>query len=309
MDSLKTLLDRKQYDLILSLTEGSNDTEALVYRISAFLGRGDSGSAEALFLKNRDALWGFNPMLCLKSGFELRFIRKEFDEAYDDIAYFQNKPYVSQEVEEYLRNLPKLIRMNEKNQNLATSYSPEKIEDIFRNSKDDYEVLNLLNYIQGASVRDYLDLIKGLLVSERHPSVKTYALLLLIDQGYGEPVTFNKNGKVYHLVPKELIPPYSGKLFNDFLLYLRTLANDPSLAGVASTLLNDYIMDVYPETVISQSDDAVLALALIQLAKAYLRADPSMDAYYAKCDARKEEVDALAKSISETLDKEPPLHI
>jgi hypothetical protein len=309
MDSLKSLLDKKQYDLILSLTEGNNDTEAVVYRISAYLGKGDSASAQSLFLANRDTLWGFNPMLCLKSNFELRFIRKQFDEAYDDIAYFQAKPYVSQEVEEYLRTLPKLIRMNEKNQNLATSYSPEKIEEIFRHSKDDYEVLNLLNYIQGASVRDYLDLIKELLTSERHPSVKTYALLLLVDQGYDSPVTFNKNGKVYHLVPKTLVPPYSGKLFNDFLLYLRTLCNDPSLSGVASSLLNDYIMDVYPETVIHKSEDPTLAFALILLAKKYLRADPSMANYYAENPVDSAAVEALAQTISTALEAEPPLHI
>ena len=77
MDSLKSLLDKKQYDLILSLTEGSLDPEALVYRISAYLGKGDSASAQDLFFKNRDLLWSFNPVLTIKSNFELRFIAHE----------------------------------------------------------------------------------------------------------------------------------------------------------------------------------------------------------------------------------------
>ena len=35
MDSLKTLMDKKQYDLVIKLTENSNDSIALFYRLSA----------------------------------------------------------------------------------------------------------------------------------------------------------------------------------------------------------------------------------------------------------------------------------
>ena len=45
------------------------------------------------------------------------------------------------------------------------------------------------------------------------------------------------------MIPKDLEPPYSGKRFNDFVLYLRDLSCDPSVSGVATSLLNDYIMD------------------------------------------------------------------
>jgi hypothetical protein len=309
MDSLKSLLDKKQYDLILSLTEGSVDAEAIVYRISALLGKGQAKDAGALFLANRDLLWSYNPLLTIKSNFELRFIAQEFDAAYDDVSYFQNKPYVSQEIEEYLRDLPKRIRLNEKNQQLAHSYTPEKIEEVFHHSKDDYEVLNLLNYLQGVSVREYLSYIKELLVSNRHPSVKTYALLLLVEAGYPESVTFNKNGKVYHVIPKDLEPPYSGKRFNDFVLYLRDLSCDPSVSGVATSLLNDYIMDVYPETVIAKAEDTPLALALIKLAREYLRSGLGMEGYYEKYHLSAEEVAPLAKNIDDVLKAEPPLKI
>jgi hypothetical protein len=309
MDSLKSLLDKKQYDLILSLTEGSLDPEALVYRISAYLGKGDSASAQDLFFKNRDLLWSFNPVLTIKSNFELRFIAHDFDGAYDDITYFENKPYVSQEVEEYLRDLPKRIRLNEKNQQLAQNYTPEKIEQVFRHSDDDYEVLNLLNYLQGANVREYLSYIKELLVSSRHPSVKTYALLLLVEIAYPESVTFNKNGKVYHLVPKDLMPPYSGTVFNDFVLYLRDLSCDPSVAGVATNLLNDYIMDVYPESVVKTKDDTLLALAFIKLAREYLRSGLGMNGYYEKYHLDEKKVAELSHAIDETLKAEPPLKI
>ncbi len=45
MDSLKTLMDKKQYDLVLKLTENSQDSLALFYRLSAMLATGKSEEA------------------------------------------------------------------------------------------------------------------------------------------------------------------------------------------------------------------------------------------------------------------------
>ena len=45
MDSLKTLMDKKQYDLVLKLTENSQDSLALFYRLSAMLATGRSEDA------------------------------------------------------------------------------------------------------------------------------------------------------------------------------------------------------------------------------------------------------------------------
>jgi hypothetical protein len=226
MDSLKSLLDKKQYDLIISLTECSEDPEALVYRISAYLGKGDAKSALSLILNNREMLYSFNPFLTMKSNFEIRFILHQFDEAYDDLEYYRNRPYVSQAVEEYLRDLPTIIRTNERNQQLAKNYSEEDIEKIFKTSTDDYEVLSLLNYLQGSSISQYISYVKDILVGNRHPQVKTYALLLLISQRYPFEVTFSKNGNVYHLVPERLTPPYTGETFNSFVYFIKEQAAD-----------------------------------------------------------------------------------
>ena len=45
MDSLKTLFDKKQYDLVLKITETSKDAQSLFYRISALLALGKSEEA------------------------------------------------------------------------------------------------------------------------------------------------------------------------------------------------------------------------------------------------------------------------
>ncbi len=48
MDSLKSLMDKKQYDLVLKITETSKDAQSLFYRISALLALGKSKASSDL---------------------------------------------------------------------------------------------------------------------------------------------------------------------------------------------------------------------------------------------------------------------
>lgn len=306
MDSLKRLYEQQRYTLILEITEGTADPESVIYRVSSHLALNEKEKALSEFMEAREALYAYKPFLTLKSNFELRFLNGQFEQAYEDMLYFQNKPYVSQEVEEYLRNLPKLIRYSEKNESLVQGYTPEAIERILTKGKDDYEVLNVLNYLQNAPLDEYLPLIKDLLVSSRHPSVKTYALLVLVERKYPSRVVFSKNGKRYQVVPKDLVPPYTGPVFENFVHELSFLASDPSLAGVAVSLLNDYILCLYPEEVLGKND-SLLEVALLLLAREYLRDQEGMESLIAKKGLDPAQVLAKKKEVQEALQKEPPL--
>ena len=103
MESLKELIEKKEYQRVLELTKESKDAEALFCRVSAYLGLGRYQDARTLLVKERDALWAKNPILTMKATFETRFGLEEFDEAYQDEEDFANRPYISQEVEEVLR--------------------------------------------------------------------------------------------------------------------------------------------------------------------------------------------------------------
>lgn len=309
MDSLKTLIDKGQYPLVIELTEKDADPSHLFYRCSAFLALGKAKEALAALLSSREGMYKNNPFLTLKSDFEMRFILKDFDGAYEDLAYFQNKPYVSQEVEEYLSALPGIIRTNERNATLAKERSPEEIRKLLKESTDDYEVLSLLSYAEGPSGAFYEDILKELLVSERHPSVKTYALLILVARKCADEVAFTKNGSVYHLVPKELQPPYTGEPFDSFSRNMGELARDPSVQQAAMSILNDYTLDVYPETVIKSPEDHLLMVALLSLAQKYLHSSLGIDGYLERFSLDKEAVESLAHEIEKTIAAYPPLRI
>ena len=58
MDSLKSLMDKRQYDLVIKLTENSEDMTYLFYRISALLATGRGEEALSVIKKNREILQG-----------------------------------------------------------------------------------------------------------------------------------------------------------------------------------------------------------------------------------------------------------
>lgn len=300
-------MDKKDYDLVLSLTQNATDPEAVFYRATALISKNQAQEAINLIKEHRAALFEANPTLTMKANFELRFILKQFEEAYKDLEFFSNQPYVSQAVEEQLRAYPNIIRSSERAASFVKNYEPEAIEKVLLTSKDDYEVLSMLSYVQIHDTASYSQILRKVIASDRHPYVRTYALLLLISLKDANKVEIRKNGKVYKIVPSELEPPYVGDVYNSFCNNLVLLAKDPSVSGTARELLNDYIMDIYPEKAIADKGDKILALALIKLAREYLHSSARIEELASSINVEENKVDDLAKKIKSVLDGTPTL--
>ena len=290
MDNYKTLLEKKEYDLLLSLTEGDLSPAGLSYRASAYLAKGDAKQAFNILNAHRDELYKVNPLKTMKSIFELRFILKEFEEAYDDLEHFENLPYVSQEVEEYLHALPKLIRTEE------------------RNSSDDYEIISTLNIIGPWRAKDYVRSLVALVTGQKSSLVRTYALMYLIAAKYDKEIALIKNGKTFNIVPARIDPPFTGKEFEDFREKLDETINDPSVSNVAKKLLNDYIFELFPETLPLEKEGPVYLLAFSALAHEYLSSEFDLVKECEEKSVNLEEVKALIEKVKEVRKAESTLH-
>ncbi len=303
MDSLKTIFEKRNYELILSLTEKAADAESLFYRASSFLALGKPKEAMTIFENNRKALFSYNPLVTLKHNFEIRILLNEFDEAYQDLEEFRSYPYVSQVVEEKLSSFPTYLRKKEKESLLNKPLSIEEAKRLLSSPKNDYETLVTLEAISRVAIDPFLPEIKSLLISNAHPSVKTYAFLLLINCQYDEKVMLKQGDKEYQLIPKNVEPPFVNKRFKDFKNKLETLAKDPSVAGVAFSLFSDYTLAVFPATPFCNNDDDLLLLSFYSLALSYLRNDKISledNSYHiplSKIEEKKNAISAVLSSI------------
>ena len=206
MDSLKTLMDKKQYDLVLKLTENSQDSLALFYRLSAMLATGKSEAALSLIKEKRQILLT-KPSILMKIHIEILCLLGRFDEAYSELHYYQELPYENQETEEILNALPKYIREEE----IKVYRHKEVGQDEIRQkllSKNDADVLSALDAVRGQPIEGFLLPIFNILTKYPRQMVRAFALLLLVAKKYDKKVSYLFFDKLIEVVPSELEEPF-----------------------------------------------------------------------------------------------------
>jgi len=306
MDSLKTLLDRKQYELVLSLTKDSVDIDSISFRIAAFLGLGRVGDALGLIEKHKGE-FGSGVLSIMKVHLEILLSMRRYDKAYEELKYYEDLPYISQEVEEYLREAPEMIRKQERNEHSHNKLSEDEIESILAKDEDDHSLLSALNAIRDYRMSDFYEAIIHLLKrGDINSHVRTYALLLLVADGFRGRVRFRKNDKEYDLIPFELEPPFVGPRHDAFVRHLEAQAKDPSISEVAISILNDLIIVLYPDDILKE-DVNLLSAALIAVANEHLRSDLSMDDVALRLGVDHQALEKMVKRIKDTLRANPPI--
>jgi len=306
-EELKHLLHEGHYEEALKESEGASDPEGLFLRAAALLGANRPQEAMDLLKENRDALWEKNPNLLMKYSFETRFSLGQFDEAYDDAAYFQNKPYVSQAVEETLRALPGWIRAEERlSLQKDRSASPEEVRKCLLEEEDDFTVLQALSALRGEAKR-YLPEIREVAQSARHSNVRTYALLLLVANQDASLIHFEKRGKIHDVSPAALPRPFEGMSYDSLKRSISSFGKDTSIAEAALSLLDQWILLLYPEEPYSQGDEAFLSGALYLLAARYLQNQTDFSALFAQKGIDFDRAKGKADEIDGALREEPPL--
>ncbi len=300
MDSLKTLMDRKEYDLVLKITENATDPNDLFYRISALIAMGRYDDALSCIETNRQILQK-DLLLLMHVHIEILCILNRFDEAYEAMRYYQELPYESQKVEEYLKELPNLIRMEEKK---ALSVNVLNEEDLIKKLKslDQNDVLMALDSVRGRDITPYLPAISRIMVDFPHQSVRSFALMLLVQKQVDKELKFKSIDDIITVNPAKEEPPFVGKEFNEFTTELSKELKNPSLTENAIQILSTYIIYTYPRKNEIKTDLYIAALYLI--ANEYLQSKDSKDLSQIalEYDLDEDELTILVSRMKEALD-------
>lgn len=267
MDSLKTLMDKHQYELVLKITKTATDYNSLFYRISALLATGDPDAALNCILANRKELQKKLGLL-IKVHIEILCIIRDFDKAYDEMDYYENLPYESQVVEETLRKYRKYIREQEK---AAVGNKDLSDEDIFARLQSDKPglVLDGLQAIRDKEVAKYLPFIEKILVSFKFQAIRSFALMLLVEKKLNKEIKFLHIDKIIDVNPSLLEPPFRNKEFVEFVQNLQQDFKNPSLSQNAANIYSSYLIYIYPD--VSVVPDKVMLCALYGIANVYMQ--------------------------------------
>ncbi len=245
MDNLKSLLDSKQYDLVLKLTETSTSSNDLFYRISAFIFLGKYEDALYVIQDHQEILESNLPAL-INAHINLLCVLGRFEQAYTALDYYNNLPYQSQVVEEILRKMPKIIEAEEKKQTTYKFYSDEEIEQMLRSDKFE-DVLLALDTIKNRDILSFLPILKELLVSDSKEVIKSYILMMLVKKEVDRDLVIVKKGKEIKVNPKHLIPPFIGEIFDGVVKGFDKEFKDSTLSQIATQLFSQYTIYIYPK--------------------------------------------------------------
>ena len=264
MDSLKTLMDKKQYDLVIKLTENSNDSIALFYRLSAFMAVGQSEEALNL-IRTKRLILQKNLSLLIKFHIEILCLLGRFDEAYDELKYYQDLPYENQEVEEILRSMPTYIREQEKASFGKKPIDEDEIRKRLMSNKDE-DVLAALDEIKNLPINNYLINILKLIRSHPRQVIRSFALLLLVNAKYDKEVDFLYFDKMKKVIPMMLPEPFNVPGFDSLESVMFAMQNtyrDPSVSQNALHVLSSYLLYIYPEQINLNKDEIIIIFGYV----------------------------------------------
>lgn len=245
MDNLKSLLDNKQYDLVLKLTETSTTSNDLFYRISAFIFLGKYEDALFVIQDHQETLESNLPAL-INAHINLLCVLNRFEQAYRVLDYYNNLPYQSQVVEEILRKMPKVIEAEEKKQTSYKFYSDDEIEQMLKSEKFE-DVLLALDVVKNRDVLTFLPILKDLLVNSNKETIKSYILMMLVKKEIDRDLLINKFGEEIKVNPKYLNPPFMGEIFDNVIKGFDKEFKDSTLSQIATQLFSQYTIYIYPE--------------------------------------------------------------
>ena len=300
MDNLDTLLEKKEYDLVLSLTKDSKDPKELLMRISCFIIKGKIDEALDEIEKNQSLIEKKYQLRLMKLHFELLLSKKLYDEANIALKHYKDLPYVSQEVEEFMNEMVERIE-EEKHPKTHQKFELDEIYDILEKEIDQGKISQVLFSLKNYNINIYIDSLQIFMLREEvNPNFRTYALILLIDEKINQNFKFLSRNGIIEVNPAKLEPPFTGENFNHVCKLITVKANnDVSMIETALHLFNCYVIDTYPENIFDVNLDK-LSSAFIRISESYLNKEHS---------SLDEETIKLADKIKQIIESTPEIRL
>ncbi|MBO7615536.1 MAG: hypothetical protein J6T15_07595 [Bacilli bacterium] len=282
MDTLKSLMDKHEYELVIKLTEKSGDVDSIFYRISALLAIGQGEKALA-YLKEHHIELHKNLLLLIKVHIDLLLILGRFDEAYDELDYYKNLPYESQQVEELLSSMVGHIREEERAQYGKKSIPDEEIKSRLKNN-DKGTAMSGLEMAGNRGVEPFIKEIQYLMLNNPSQAIKSFALMLLVQKKWEKEVEFKSKDSVIKVIPANTKAPFIGEPFNRLSKRMISEFKNPTISDNAISIFSSYIIDIYPNEVAEEDDYLIASLYLLSCDCLQIKDAPSIEEY---CDTHK----------------------
>lgn len=272
MNKIEELFEQKNFDLMIKLIGDSHDSKERFLVLSALVQQGKNKEALDEIDKYQTILETSHPFQLMKMHFELLLSEKLYDEARIKLRHYENLPYISQEVEEFLREM-KLRIEDEAHQKKGSNLIPlDEVFETLETGSQTSEIAQTIFQLKNYNINLLIDSLRIFLKrKDVHPNFRTYVLIYLVDQKYDSEIEVFLDGKIVVVNPAKITPPFMHEDFNEVCRQITIFGDgDTSVIETALHLFNCYILDTYPEDIY---EDGIIeiAQAFVYIALSYLK--------------------------------------
>lgn len=261
MDSLKGLIDSRQYELVIKLTEKSNKPSDLFYRIASFTCLGKYEEALHVIEDNQSILETNNLASLITIHIQLLCVLERYDQAHAVLSYYENLPYESQVVEETLRKMPSFIEQEEK-KSQSIYYSEDEIISKLT-SRENNDVIFGLDLVKKRDILSFLPYISKILSSFPNQTVRSLALMLLVEKEVDRNLKYLSYKGELTVNPKNTTHPFTGEKFNKILRIMDTNFKDTTISQNGAQILSSLVIYTYPFNIDSNEEEIAWAIYVV----------------------------------------------
>ena len=272
MNKIEELYENKQFDLLIKLVGDSHDPKERFLVLSALVQQGKRKEALDEIDRYQAILETSHPFQLMKMHFELLLSEKLYDEARIKLRHYENLPYISQEVEEFLREMKVRIEDEAHAKKGSTLVPLDEVFAILETGTDQADLAKTVFQLKNYNINLLIDSLRIFLKrKDVHPNFRTYVLIYLVDQKFDSEIEVLGREKMMVVNPSKITPPFMHEDFNEVCRQITIFGDgDTSVIETALHLFNCYILDTYPEDIY---EDGIIeiAKAFVYIALSYLK--------------------------------------
>ncbi|MGI6714303.1 MAG: hypothetical protein ACOX3K_04615 [Bacilli bacterium] len=198
---------------------------------------------------HREQLLALDPILLLEIEVNALTELKRVDEREVLFKKYEDGPYISQEFDEALSALKKVIKRDQRR--VKKEYTAGEIKRLLAIDSPYSQQLIAINYLQSVDPQPYLPLVRNLVKKARAIEPQLLGLFLLMKANDEERLTFtscNLN-RTHTVIPKELPLPLTSEVELLVLSLIETLTNNVTVNQFAKTIYQTLVFHLFPDQI------------------------------------------------------------
>ena len=218
-----------------------SDFQKIIYSESNLVDLNNFLNEHSSFLLEND------PKALIGSHCEYFIIRKDMFNALKAIEYYQSLPYISMDVEDYMKELKEGILKYQKSCE-NSSYTFQDLEKELL-SNQDAKIYHAIEKLYSMNARNYIDLINTLLKTNKNEKAHRLLLICLVEQDLNKEFTFYLGGVYRKINPSLQQLPFLSDEYNEFIKYIKSKEKNPDELNRKIELYKMFYVLVYPDNI------------------------------------------------------------